>query len=151
VLGRSPSSLELATSLGIDGAWTADRLPALAWHSVIDASDATALPQRAVELVEPAGRVVFVGIASEPSLVDSRTLARKDVTAVGILGASLGIENTIAAYASGAVDPAPLASAVIGLDDVARALEGWRPPDAKDAPKLLVDPRLSAGHRTAAY
>ena len=54
------------------------------------------LPALALDLVEPAGRVVYIGLAGSPSLIDTRTLALKDVTAVGILSASPGLDDTIA-------------------------------------------------------
>jgi threonine dehydrogenase-like Zn-dependent dehydrogenase len=142
VLGIEPASLALARDLGVKAAWTQSDLPALAWTAVIDATDAPTAPGLAVELAEPGGRVVYIGVSHEPSVVDSRQIVRKDLTVVGVLGASRGLEPTIAAYASGAVDPLPVVGAVIGLDDVAAALDGWRPADATRGPKLLVDPRL---------
>jgi threonine dehydrogenase-like Zn-dependent dehydrogenase len=140
VLGLTDDSLELAMSLGATGAWHTEDLPDLGWDAVIDATGAASSPQRAVDLVEPGGRVVFVGIAGEPSPVDSRTLARKDVTAVGILGASLGLAPTIELYASGAVDPQPLVAATVSLDEVASVLGGWKPDPTSARPKILVDP-----------
>ena len=112
------------------------------FDAVIDASNARTVPAQVVHLVEPGRRVVFIGLSAEPSLVDSREIALKDVTAVGILGASAGLPGTISAYASGAVDPSPLVAAVVGLDRAHDALAGWRPDDATSAPKIHVDPRL---------
>jgi 2-desacetyl-2-hydroxyethyl bacteriochlorophyllide A dehydrogenase len=142
LMGRSERSLSFARSLGFAGVWTADDLPEHAWDAVIDASNAPALPARAVDLVEPGRRAVFVGLAGSPSLIDSRTLAFKDVTAVGILGASSGLDGTIVQFASGAVDPRPLVAATVGLDRVGDVLGGWRPVDAGPGPKIHVDPRL---------
>jgi threonine dehydrogenase-like Zn-dependent dehydrogenase len=65
-------------------------------------------------------------------------LVLKDVTAVGVLGASAGLPGAIAAYADGSVDPRPLVAATIGLEGVAEALNGKRPDGA--GPKILVDP-----------
>ncbi len=140
LLGVTPASLEFARSLGFP-AWTAAELPALRFDAVIDASNAAESPQRAVTLVEPGGRVVFIGIAGEPSLVDSRTLALKDATAVGVLSGSGGLEGAITRYASGAVDPRPLVAATVGLDEVADVLAGRRRPEWGAAPKIHVDPR----------
>ncbi len=94
------------------------------------------------DLVEPAGRVVYIGLAGRPSLIDTRTLALKDVTAVGILSASPGLDDTIAAYASGAVDPRPLVAATVGLDQVGAVLAGERIDGAGPGPKIHVDPRM---------
>ena len=88
LMGRADRSLPFARSLGFDGVWTIDTLPELPWDAVIDASNAPHLPSKAIELVEPGKRVVYIGLAASPSLIDTRDLALKDVTAVGILGAS---------------------------------------------------------------
>jgi threonine dehydrogenase-like Zn-dependent dehydrogenase len=133
--------LDFARSLGFGNAWTADELPDLPFDAVIDCSNAAGLPARAVDLVEPGGRVVFIGIAGEPSLVDSRRIALKDLTVVGVLSASPGLAETIARYASGAVDPRPLVAATVGLDDAVAVLAGERDPAWGAAPKIHIDPR----------
>jgi threonine dehydrogenase-like Zn-dependent dehydrogenase len=140
LLGRSATSVDFAASLGLGNVWTADTLPDLPFDAVIDASNASTLPALAAELVEPGRRIVYIGLAGEPSPLDTRTLTLKDVTAVGVLSASGGLAGTVALYASGAVDPRPLVAATIGLDDVAAALAGERPAGWSDAPKIQVDP-----------
>ena len=138
LMGRSERSLEFARSLGFDGVWTEDALPELPWDAVIDASNASHLPAKALDLVEPGKRVVYVGIAGRPSLIDTRTLALKDVTAVGVLSASPGLNGTIEAYARGDVDPRPLVAASVQLHDLAGVLAGERPGDAGPGPKFHV-------------
>ncbi|NQX10418.1 alcohol dehydrogenase catalytic domain-containing protein [Microbacteriaceae bacterium VKM Ac-2855] len=142
LMGRSQRSLGYARTLGFDGVWSADELPELPFDAVIDASNAPSLPAKALELVEPAGRVVYVGLAGSPSLIDTRTLALKDVTAVGVLSASPGLAGTIELYASGAVDPRPLIAATVGLDGAGAVLAGERPAGAGAGPKMHIDPRL---------
>jgi threonine dehydrogenase-like Zn-dependent dehydrogenase len=144
LLGRSRRSLDFARSLGFAGCWGDDDLPQLPFDAVVDASNAPHLPARALELVEPAGRVVYVGLAGSPSLVDTRTLALKDVTAVGVLSGSPGLEATIAAYGSGAVDPRALVAATINLEQVSSVLAGERPSGSGEGPKIHVDPRTHA-------
>jgi threonine dehydrogenase-like Zn-dependent dehydrogenase len=141
LLGRDARSLNFARRLGFADAWTADTLPRLRYDAVIDASNAAALPGLALDLVEPGRRVVFIGLAGEPSLVDTRTIALKDVTAVGVLSASGGLAGTVELYASGAVDPRPLVAATVTLDAAAAVLAGERRPEWGDAPKIHVDPR----------
>ncbi|GAA2529620.1 alcohol dehydrogenase [Winogradskya humida] len=140
LLGRTPESLEFARSIGFEHAWTEDQLPDLPYDAVIDASNAAPLPARALDLVEPAGRLVYIGLAGSPSLIDTRRLALKDVTAVGILSASPGLEDTIAAYAAGVVDPRPLVAATVGLDQAGSVLAGT--PTTGAGPKVHIDPRL---------
>ena len=48
-----------------------------------------------------------MGLSAEPSLIDSRTMVLKDVTAVGILSASPALDGVIEHYASGSVYPQP--------------------------------------------
>jgi D-arabinose 1-dehydrogenase-like Zn-dependent alcohol dehydrogenase len=82
--GEHAASLEFARSLGFPDAWTRESLPDLPYDAVVDASNAEALPALAVDLVEPGRRVVYIGLAGEPSLVDTREIALKDVTVVGV-------------------------------------------------------------------
>jgi threonine dehydrogenase-like Zn-dependent dehydrogenase len=144
LLGRGGPTLGFAASIGFDRVWTRETLPELPWDAVIDASNAAELPALAADLVEPARRVVYIGLSGRPSPVDSRTLVLKDVTAVGVLSASGGFAGTVELYASGAVDPRPLVAATVGLSDVAAVLAGERRPGWGDAPKIHVDPRISS-------
>ncbi len=138
VLGATAESLAFARSLGFTDAWTRDDLPTVPFDAIIDATNARDLPAFAVDRVEPGGRVVCIGIAGEPSLVDTRRAVIKDLTVVGILSASGGLGETIETYASGAVDPRPLVAETVGLDDAADVLAGRR---RGSAPKMHIDPR----------
>ena len=138
LLGRSERSLGFARSLGFSNVWDVYSLPDLPWHAVVDASNSPELPARAVELVEPSRRVVFIGLAPGPSNVDTRDIVLKDVTAVGILSGSPGLDGAIEAYASGKVDPRPLVAATIDIEDVVDVLDGKRPAGATDGPKSHI-------------
>ena len=140
LMGRD---LEFARELGVGEVWTRESLPALPWDAVVDASNAPELPGLAVDLVEPGRRVVYIGLAGTPSTVDTRDLVLRDVTAVGILGASAGLAPTVEAYANGSVDPRPLVAATVSLEEIVDVLAGHRP--AGPGPKIHVDPRLSEG------
>ncbi|GAA5202057.1 alcohol dehydrogenase catalytic domain-containing protein [Microbacterium jejuense] len=138
LLARDEASTAFARSLGFDDVWTEAQLPGLPWDAVVEASNSPQLPARALELVEPGGRVVYIGLAGTPSLIDTRDLALKDVTAVGVLSASPGLAGTIDAYAAGVVDPRPLIAATVALDDLPAILAGTRPPGAGPGPKFHV-------------
>ena len=142
VLGIVPETIEFARTLGVDGAWMASALPDLPFDAIIDATNAASIPAQVLDLVEPGRRIVYVGLAGTPSTIDTRTLALKDVTAVGILGGSAGLVGAIADYASGRVDPRPLVAATVSLDEIGAVLGGWSPPYAGPGPKIQVDPRL---------
>jgi threonine dehydrogenase-like Zn-dependent dehydrogenase len=141
LLGRDEADLGFARSIGFTAGWTADSLPATRFDAVVDASNAAALPARAVELVEPGRRVVYIGLSAQPSLLDTRALVLADVTAVGVLSASPGLPGTVEAYAAGAVDPRLLVAATVDLQQVPDVLAGRRPPGAGAGPKVHVDPR----------
>ena len=141
LMGRSAESLRFARGLGFTSAWLADDLPPLDFDAVIDASPAPGMPAFAVEAVQPGRRVVFIGIAGAPSMIDTRALVLKDLTAVGILSASPGIAQTIERYAAGAVDPRPLVAATVGLGEVGGVLAGASPAGAHGGPKVHVDPQ----------
>ncbi|MFJ9085528.1 zinc-binding dehydrogenase [Streptomyces sp. NPDC102384] len=144
LMGATQSSLDFAGSLGFEHLWQQDALPDLPFDAVVDASTATQLPDLALDLVEPGGRVVYIGLAPEPSRIDTRTLALKDTTAVGVLSASPALDATIAAYADGSVDPRPLVRATVGLERVGAVLAGERRAGAGPGPKTHVDPCLIA-------
>ena len=141
LVGTVEESLAFARSLGYEHTWNVADLPDVPFDAVIDATYGSDVPRAALELVEPGGRVVLIGIAGEPSTMDTRTLVLKDVTAVGILSASPGLADAIEQYATAAVDPRPLVAATIGLDQVEDVLAGRRPPGAAAGPKFHVDPR----------
>jgi threonine dehydrogenase-like Zn-dependent dehydrogenase len=142
ILGATGASLDLARSLDFDNAWTRESLPELPFDAVVDATNSPDAPGLALELVEPGGRAVWIGLAGSASTIDTRTAALKDVTCVGVLSASPGLDATIAAYADGSVDPRPLIAATVGLEQVGAVLAGERPAGAGLGPKVHVDPRL---------
>ncbi len=142
LLGRTQLELDFARSLGFDNVWTEANLPELPFDAVIDASNAPYLPARALELVEPAGRLVYIGLASTPSVIDTRGLVFNDVTAIGVLSGSPALEATIQSFAEGIVDPRPLVAATLNLDSAGAILAGERPADAGPGPKFHFDPRL---------
>jgi threonine dehydrogenase-like Zn-dependent dehydrogenase len=142
LMGRTEDSLAFARGLGFEHVWPEDSVPDLPFDAVVDASNAAQLPRRALELVEPSGRVVCIGLAGGPSGIDTRAVVLKDVTVVGVLSASPGLDAAIGAYADGSVDPRPLVAATVGLDGVGPVLAGERPPGGGPGPKIHVDPRL---------
>ena len=140
VAGVRPEQLALARELGARETYSPDRAPGEGYDAVIDTSTSAEAPARAVETVEPSGRVVLVGIAEEPSLLDTRRAVLRDVTVVGILAASAGLDRTIELFASGRIRTEPLVARVVGLERVADVLAGATPPSPSGAPKTLVDP-----------
>jgi threonine dehydrogenase-like Zn-dependent dehydrogenase len=141
LIGLPGPSLAFASSLGFTNVWTAEQLPELPFDAIVDASNAPSLPALALDRVEPGKRVVYIGLSGSPSLVDTRTIVLKDLTVVGVLGASQGLTGAIERYATRDVDPTPLVAATVGLEQTAEVLAGWRPANAGPGPKIHVDPR----------
>ncbi len=135
---------KMAMDLGVHGIWEAPELPTIQFDAAVDATSDASVPQSSIEMVEPARRVVLVGVSGTPSLVDSRSLVMKDATAIGILGGSLALQETIQYFATGKVDPRPLIAATVSLEAVSDILEGHRPASAGPGPKFHVDPNAAA-------
>jgi threonine dehydrogenase-like Zn-dependent dehydrogenase len=129
---------ELAGSLGAAGYWTADDPPPVTYDAVVDCTDDHQMPAAALARAEPAGRVVYIGIAGVPSMIDSRDLVLGDMTVVGILGASAGLAPAIGYYADGRVDPSRIVEVTVGLDEAAEALAGKVSTGA--GTKIHIDP-----------
>jgi threonine dehydrogenase-like Zn-dependent dehydrogenase len=136
VLGLDDSRRSLALSFGAAGYFS--ERPSVTYDAVVDCTDDHRMPAAALALVEPAGRVVFIGVSGGPSLIDSRDLVLGDLTAVGILGASAGLGPAISHYASGQVDPSALVSVTVGLSQAADALAGRI--GTGSGTKILIDP-----------
>lgn len=140
LVGVSQTSVDFARSLGFTTWLGWDAVPETPFDAVIDAATDASTATRAVDLVQPGGRAVFIGIASTPSTIDTRTLLLKDVTATGILSASPGLDAAIAEFASGTVDARPLVAATVSLDHVEAVLAGEHS-FGGPGPKVHVDPR----------
>jgi len=141
LLGRSQRTRDFAQSLSFDDVWTAEDLPDLPFQAVINASHAADIPAMAIERVEPGHRVVYVGLSGDPGTIDTRELVYRDITAVGILSGSPGMQAVIDDFASGAVDPRPLVAATVALAETGAILAGARPAGSGAGPKFHIDPR----------
>ncbi len=144
--GVRARSLDLARELGVTHTWHLDELAHghdSEFDAVIEATSNEAMPALAIHLAKPAGRVVYIGLSSTPSLIDTRDIALRDITAVGILSASPGLAGAIESFASRAVVPDAIVSEVIPLEDVPSRLEGTRGAAAGPGPKVHVDPRVA--------
>jgi 2-desacetyl-2-hydroxyethyl bacteriochlorophyllide A dehydrogenase len=140
VLAADPNHRELAAEFGASRYWSAEDPPPGTYDAVIDCTGDHRVPALALTLVEPAGRVVYIGVSPRPSQIDSRDIVLNDLTVVGILGASAGLATAIEHYADGRVVPGGLAAVVVGLDRAADALGGQIDPG--HGVKIHIDPRL---------
>jgi threonine dehydrogenase-like Zn-dependent dehydrogenase len=139
IVGRRAAGLATAQRMGAAGAWTRDANPDLPFDAVIDATDDPDMPAEAVRRVEPGGRVVCIGLAGSPSRIDTRDVALRDITVVGLLSGSPGLEPAIGHYDDGSVDPHPLVGATVGLGEAPSVLAGAY---ADTGAKIMIDPHL---------
>lgn len=139
VVGVDLTREQLAKSFGATRYWTTADLPSGTYDAVIDCTGSDTVPALALRYVEPAGRMVYIGLSGQPSLIDSRDVVLNDIAVVGILGASAGLASAIEHYADGRVDPRPLAQVLVGLDRAPEALAGRLDPGA--GTKIHIDPR----------
>ena len=142
VVARSAARRDLATRLGVSAVAASGDLAGQTFDAVIDATDDASIAARSLDFVRAGRRVVFIGLAGEPSLLDTRRLVLAEVTAIGILSGSLGLGPAIARYADGSVNPRPLVAATLPLERAPDVLAGRRPDVDAGAPKILFDPRL---------
>ena len=142
--GKRAGSLQLGRDLGVSATHDLDEIAISdeRFDAVIDATSSASGPAIAARLVDPAGRIVLIGLSATPSMVDTRNLVLADVTTVGILSASPGLAGAIEAFSTGAVAPDSIVGEVIGLGEVASRLDGRRGAGAGPGPKVHVDPRL---------
>ena len=143
MIGKNVSTLSLARTLGVYSAVQELEEVEGGFDAIVDATNSKDVPAMALSAVEPGGRLVYIGVSGEPSMIDSRALVLNDITAVGILSASPGLEDAIAFYSKGTVDPRPIVAATVGLKDTADVLAGKRPIGAGIGPKVHIDPRSS--------
>lgn len=133
------ASRALALELGAGEAFAPEDAPSSGYDAVIDMSTGRDVPARAVEQVEPAGRVVLVGLSPTPSELDTRRAVLRDVAVIGILAASAGLERAIGLLAEEGAGVERLVAGTVGLGEVADVLAGRRE-SPTGAPKFLVDP-----------
>lgn len=139
VVDTRPEARALAIDLGARRASDPEDAPVGGYGAVIDTSTGADVPARAVEQVEPGGKVVLVGLAPAASSLDTRRVVLRDVQVIGLLAASAGLDGAIERLARGLVPVERLVAATVGLGDVADVLAGTTP-SATGAPKTLVDP-----------
>lgn len=136
VIGRSDPGLALAPAMGASSTCRVEDESPRDFQVVIEASGGARMPQLAMDLVEPGGTVALLGIAGEPSLIDTRQAVTNDITLIGNLSGSPAMAATVKSFADRQVDPLPLVAATVPLSRAPEVLAGWRPDDAGVGPKI---------------
>jgi threonine dehydrogenase-like Zn-dependent dehydrogenase len=110
------------------------------YHSVVDATFDASIPAKLVEIVEPGGRIVLIGVDNHAAQIDSRKLVFRDITVVGILSGSPGFKESIRFIAEGKVDVKKILGGTVGLNEAGNIFLGNRPAGLGFEPKILVNP-----------
>lgn len=140
MVGKDPVTIKLALEVGAASAGESVIEIDGGYDVVIDATFDRGVPAKLVDLVEPGGRIVLIGVDNNSALIDSRKLVFKDITMVGILSGSPGLPHSIEFIKSGRIDPRIIVGATVGLGEVGEVFLGKRPKGAGTGPKILVDP-----------
>ena len=148
---RRQMSLDMAMQLGAEAAInseTADAAEALRGHAegdgadvVFDTAGAPTTPALAVELARSGGTVVAVAIYTSKPAFDFNTIVAKQIDFLGSMSYTMSeVKEAVGLVADGKVKTAPLASDVIGLDQVVDVGYARMLQPTKDFFRILVDP-----------
>ena len=107
-------------------------------EAAIDAAGGSAPLDLALSCLEPGGRLLVFGVASEKDIwkIKPYDLCKRELTIIGSFINPYEMDGALNLLASGAVDVKPLISHVIGLDSLEKALKRELP----NALKILVKP-----------
>jgi (R,R)-butanediol dehydrogenase / meso-butanediol dehydrogenase / diacetyl reductase len=148
VVDPIPFRRERARALGADGVAAgldelADGGMAGGFDLVVDCSGSSEVPNAALDLARPGGRIVLVGFPPRPGALDYKTLLLKELSLVASVGHVYDIDFAAAVrlLSSGRVDAGALITHRIPLERaVADGIELLASPDRRDALKILVSP-----------
>jgi threonine dehydrogenase-like Zn-dependent dehydrogenase len=146
LVGRRPARSARALGLGASAVVNAHDPDALAafdgrFDAVVEASNSPEGAAAALRLLRRGGTAILLGISGAGrTTVDPDTVSLGQLRVQGIFAASRSAWRwTVALYAQGLFDPAPLITHRFGLDEVPRALDALAVPGA-DVVKVLVHP-----------
>ena len=141
MVGIDKKTIELALEIGVTSAGSELKNIPGGYHSVIDATFDSTIPAKLVDIVEPGGRIVLIGVDDHAAPIDSRKLVFKDVTVVGILSGSPGFKESIRYIAEGKIDVKKILGGTVGMSAVGEIFLGNRPAGLGIGPKILINPR----------
>ncbi len=141
MVGLDPKTIKLALEIGATSAGTEVVKIDGGYHSVVDATFDSTIPAKLIDIVEPGGRVVLIGVDNHAAPIDSRKLVFRDITVVGILSGSPGFKESIRYIAEGKIDPKKILGGTVGLDQAGDIFLSKRPAHLGVGPKVLVNPR----------
>lgn len=140
------SRREIAGGLGADAVVAGlDRLAAEPgdFDIVVDCTGANSVPNAAMYLTRPGGRILLVGFPPHPGTLDYKTLLLKELSLIASVGHVYDEDfaTAVRLLCSGRIDAAPLISHRIPLERaVSDGIERLAGPGRAEALKILVRP-----------
>jgi len=141
MVGIDSKTIKLALEIGVTSAGSEVKKIEGGYDSVVDATFDSTVPAKLVDIVEPGGRVVLIGVDNHAAPFDSRQLVFKEVTVVGILSASPGLRESIRYIAEGKIDVLKILGGTVGMSEAGDIFLGNRPAGMGVGPKVLINPR----------
>jgi len=119
-IGRSREKLGLLEGVSTTTALESEIAGKALYDVVVDSTGAPEGLARAMELVHPCGTIILKTTVASPAILDTNRLVIDEIT---LIGSRCGpFAKALRALAEGAVDPAPLVSAVMSLDQAEEAM-----------------------------
>jgi (R,R)-butanediol dehydrogenase / meso-butanediol dehydrogenase / diacetyl reductase len=137
--GRRTSAVSMGATDAVAAVTDAD---ANAYDAALECVGQRDLLQECQTTVRPCGRIVISGACAEPVPIEPVTALLKELTIrFSVCYTPDEFREVIAAFGSGAVDPAPMAGPALGLDRIAEAFDLVR--GARVGGRVLVTPGLA--------
>ncbi len=124
--------LSLAEKMGADGTFLVggDEEPeSSSFDLIYETSGAPSGLADAIEFAAPGGRIALLGLPGFEHPVHTTPIVRKELSIKGSMVYTDEFPSVLELLISGKVDPTPLISGVIGLDDLDSAIKNFNAPD----------------------
>lgn len=124
--------LELAREMGADATFqigAGNEPEPSSFDPIYEASGAPSGFSAAIGLAAPGGRIALLGLPKPEYPVSTTQIVRKELTVMGSMIYTDEFPRVLKLLGSGKIDPTPLISNMIGLDDLDSAIRNFNAPD----------------------
>jgi len=132
--------LSLAAKMGADSVFQVGgdtEMEPSSFDLIYETSGAPSALADAIDLAAPGGRIALLGLPGSDHLVSTTMIVRKELSIVGSMIYTDEFPGVLELLESGRIDPTPLISDMIGLDDIDNVIKNFNAPDRF---KVLVSP-----------